>query len=81
MREYFEFRIAKFDRARQQYDPNYPWHYPPERTIVVDRIEGLPFSFERGGRACEIEWAADASEVTFDLRGVKISVSTNGMPR
>ena len=48
MREYFEVTIAKFDRVRQQYDPNYPWHYPPERTIILDRIEGLAFPFERG---------------------------------
>ena len=79
MREYFEFTIAKFDRVRQQYDPNCPWHYPPERTIILDRIEGLAFPFERGAEACKVEWAADASEVTFDLDGAKVSISTKGL--
>jgi len=78
-REYFEFFISKFDPAKQQFDRNEPWAYPPQRTIILDRIDGVAFPFERGVKACKVEWAADASEVAFDLDGAKVSISTKDL--
>jgi hypothetical protein len=76
-REYFEFTVCK--REVHENDPNHPWRYFPDRKIVVDRIEGLPFPFTRGFDVCTIRWLPDSSQVTFDLQGVTVSISTENL--
>ena len=75
-RQFFELTLSK--REVHENDPNHPWRYQPDRTVVVDRIAGLPFP-ERGSDACAIQWLPDVSQVTFDLQGVMVSISTKNL--
>lgn len=77
-REFFEFSLLTRDPHSN--DPNEPWHYPPVRRIVMDRVSGIPFpTVPRGPAACTIHWMPDSSGVTFDLQGVQISMSTTNL--
>lgn len=73
-REFFEFTVSK--REEHENDPNHPWRYKPDRKLALDRIPELPFPTVRGSSPCAIQWSRDSSEVTFDLQGAKISIST-----
>lgn len=75
-REFFKFRVSKCKAFRD--GTKYPWG-EPLRTLTLDRVTGLLFPTERGIRPCNIRWSPDASEVTFDLQGASVSISTNNL--
>ena len=69
-RQYFRLTVMSRD----------PLRYQPERTVVVDRLAGLPFPNRRSD-LWVIQWLPDASQVTFVLegKGVSVSISTKDL--